>query len=402
METLYPLEWFDNLILVKLNAQKNDLVSIMQPHSDEIIEQANIECLKIQAHLKSQVFTNLKLEEIEILIRQYHSSLILLYDYSLLYQDHPAFETDHLQNATNYIISKIDELLSFIEYWFSKYLSLEDRAPHSYLSVVQKDIKEKLPDLKLKLNRVTDNNEVTDIIIHRLRRFSNEKKQPFHPTFRDLLYKKELIKNLFDLNEHCEHEFNYTSLDKLLIYLNYNSKTYINYLTHRIANRVNTAIRLSEKIDQLSLSYKFFKQILPKPEVKLNPNYHDIDDALSNWFEREIDYLEKKLQLSVIPLEPESVIEETTIEEAVKINKIKCTGSADQIALILRAADETRFFEAKSMTEVFKTIIPHLSTENREELSYTAVRRKSYNAEDRDKEKAIESLEKMIKKIKEY
>jgi hypothetical protein len=51
---------------------------------------------------------------------------------------------------------------------------------------------------------------------------------------------------------------------------------------------------------------------------------------------------------------------------------------------------------------VFKTIVPHLSTPYQENISYDSMRSKSYTAETRDKEIAIQTLEQMIKKIKEY
>ena len=79
-----------------------------------------------------------------------------------------------------------------------------------------------------------------------------------------------------------------------------------------------------------------------------------------------------------------------------------CVLSTDQTALILRAADELKIIIAKSMNEVFKTIVPHLSTPYKENLSYDSMRSKSYAAETRDKEIAIQTLEKIIKKIKEY
>lgn len=76
--------------------------------------------------------------------------------------------------------------------------------------------------------------------------------------------------------------------------------------------------------------------------------------------------------------------------------------SSDQIGLILRAADELRILVAKSMSEVFRTIVPHLSTPYKDSLSYDGMRSKSYVAEERDKQIAIETLERIIKKIKEY
>jgi len=74
----------------------------------------------------------------------------------------------------------------------------------------------------------------------------------------------------------------------------------------------------------------------------------------------------------------------------------------DQTGLIIRAADELRILVAKSMSQVFKTIVPHLSTPYKEDLSYDGMRSKSFVAEERDKQKAIEALQRIIKKIEEY
>ncbi|RUT68504.1 hypothetical protein D0817_20460 [Flavobacterium cupreum] len=82
--------------------------------------------------------------------------------------------------------------------------------------------------------------------------------------------------------------------------------------------------------------------------------------------------------------------------------KVLCKLSTDQTALILRASDELKILISKSMNHLFKTIVPFLSTPNKADLSYNAMRSKSYAAEERDKEIVIETLESMIKQIKEY
>lgn len=84
------------------------------------------------------------------------------------------------------------------------------------------------------------------------------------------------------------------------------------------------------------------------------------------------------------------------------ISKILCTFSTDQIAIMLRALDELRVIKARSMSAVFKTIVPHLSTPYKEDLSYDAVRSKSYAAEESDKKIVIERLQEIIETIKRY
>jgi hypothetical protein len=72
------------------------------------------------------------------------------------------------------------------------------------------------------------------------------------------------------------------------------------------------------------------------------------------------------------------------------------------LALILRAADQSRLILAKSMNAVFKTVVPYIRTEHKESLSPSSVRASSYSPEQIDKDKAINALQKMIDLIKDY
>ena len=82
--------------------------------------------------------------------------------------------------------------------------------------------------------------------------------------------------------------------------------------------------------------------------------------------------------------------------------KIYCNLSGDQLALMLRAADEAQVLKARSMNAVFKAIVPHLATAQRNELSADAIRSKAYSPEEPDREACISTLENMIRKIKGY
>lgn len=91
-----------------------------------------------------------------------------------------------------------------------------------------------------------------------------------------------------------------------------------------------------------------------------------------------------------------------TIQPIKEQEKVLCDLSTDQVALVLRAADELRILKARSLRSVFKTIVPHLSTPNKEHISPDAMRVNAYKAEDRDKQVTIEQLKQIIKKIKDY
>lgn len=123
----------------------------------------------------------------------------------------------------------------------------------------------------------------------------------------------------------------------------------------------------------------------------LEKNLRELLFFLETWFARylALDKLSKRMAGK-----PVAVAEQR--------EKVLCNLSTDQTALVLRAADELRIIQARSMRRVFKTITPYLSTPHREHLSYDAMRVSAYKAEDKDKEVAIAQLKRMIEKIKGY
>jgi hypothetical protein len=89
-------------------------------------------------------------------------------------------------------------------------------------------------------------------------------------------------------------------------------------------------------------------------------------------------------------------------QENQAIIKIICQLSIDQIGIILKAADDTKMIISRSLSQVFKSIVPFLSTSTKDTLSWDSMRSNSYHPEKRDKEIAIAALEALIKKIREY
>ncbi|MBF9252141.1 hypothetical protein I2I11_02435 [Pontibacter sp. 172403-2] len=398
----YTLEWLDSLITISLNPAKNDVSTITDEQIKTAIARIADEKERLQSLLKNHVFGLTKEKQIELFLKQYHSALIILLDQASVNRKYISVKEPALNQLATEIITCLDELLSFIELRFSTYLCLDERVPVTYLSVTKKELKLRLNKLKAKLNKQIMNGKAKDIVFNTLYSFVNPPKDNYPVTFQEVLYVKELLKELEALKEPVDKKNIYSSLDMLLIYLNFNSKDYKDYLTQYIADKINAYESISAKMDCLLFHYKEFNQMHRKAGTALYPQQIDLKDEFSNWFTQEIFYLEKKLHLYIVPLrdKTENIKEKTLVEN--EKSKVLCILSTDQTGLILRAADELKVLIARSMNEVFKTIVPNLSTPYKENLSYDSMRSKSYTAEERDKKIAIETLEKIIKKIKEY
>jgi hypothetical protein len=84
------------------------------------------------------------------------------------------------------------------------------------------------------------------------------------------------------------------------------------------------------------------------------------------------------------------------------VSKLLCKLSADQIGVILKAADDTKLVLASSLSVVFRSIVPFLSTDKIKNLSWDSMRKRTYHIEQIDKDVAIATLEKLILQIREY
>ncbi|MBS1738212.1 MAG: hypothetical protein JSS98_16640 [Bacteroidetes bacterium] len=397
----YLLEWLDSLITVSLNPAKNDHATVTDEQIKTILSQLADEKMKFQSLLKNHVFGLTKEKQIELCLKQYHSALIILLNQASANSKAIPGKKKALKRLANETITCVDELLAFVETRFSDYLCLDERVPLTYLSVTKKELKPRIDKLNLKLSKQVTDDRLRDIVVNCLFLFiDNNEGNPV--TFQELLYTKELLNELEAIEAVEENKSTYSSLDRILNYLNFNNTEYMNYLTQKIANKINTHEDFSKRMDCLLIHFKEFNQMHRKLGIALYPQQADLKDELSNWFSQEIFYLEKKLHFSIVPLKDKvaGIKEKTPVEK--EKSKVLCVLSTDQTALILRAADELKILIAKSMNEVFKTIVPHLSTPYKENLSYDSMRSKSYVAETRDKEIAIQTLEKMIKRIKEY
>lgn len=75
-----------------------------------------------------------------------------------------------------------------------------------------------------------------------------------------------------------------------------------------------------------------------------------------------------------------------------------CHGTSEKISL---GNDKVGFIAAEGMPYE-PVIVPHLSTPFKRDLSYHSVGSNFYTPEERDKEITIQTLERIIKKIKSY
>ncbi len=400
MSERYTLEWMDTLITVTLNPAKGKLSSIQEEDISNLRTQIKTERDRVMGTIKSLVFSMESETKIAFGIKQFHSTLIALLDQAMRNKicnsKYPG-----LKQILNELIRCVSELLAFIEGRFIDFLDLNGIVPTAYFNLIKKELIKRILAIQDRLSSEFQSQPAFEIMIQSLVNFLNYSPEEHSFTFQEIRYIKELCKEL-DHFEITENTKVFSPIDELLISLNFNDVRYITNLTEKLSHIISSQETIEAKIESLLFYFKSYKQLHRKQSVVFNSKYANLNYEICNWFFQEILYLEKKMRLLVIPSQEHTEVTKSKLDPEKPKQKVMCMLSTDQTGLILRATDELRILVAKSMNEVFKTIVPHLSTPHKEDLSYDGMRSKSYVAEDRDKQIAIETLERIIKKIKQY
>ncbi|WP_423128492.1 hypothetical protein [Gaoshiqia sp. Z1-71] len=396
MNERYILEWLDTVITVTLNPVKTQ-VSALQPEDiRRIMKGIGPEKTKIMGAIKLLVFSSGNEAELNYFIKLYHTSLVVLLDQAVRNQAH---QTTYpaLKPVFEELVICVDELIHFLERRFSAYLVLNERLPIIYLSRVKAELNGRIRAVEKKLKSQEAFQLATGILVPVVRRFLNQAQQEHELTFQEISYIKDLFQEVENLESNAVSSF-FSVLDERLIYMNFNHRLYADYLLQRLNKDVSNYKTSEGKMEYLLVYAKAFRQLPRKPDAIFSGKYPDLTKVLLNWFRHEISYLEKSMRLSIRAYKTSTKGPVSTKPK----QKVVCALSSDQTGLILRAADELRILVGRSMNEVFKTIVPHLSSPYKENLSYDGMRSKSYVPEERDKQKAIDALQRIIKKIEEY
>ncbi len=392
----YVLEWLDTLISVTLNPDKTN-VELLHPQEIAFLRNhIDDEKNKVMLALKKMVFKMADKAKTKSAVKLYYSSLIVLLDQALKNQIQIS-KYPQLKQTSNILIACINEILLLIEGRFAYYLDPNERLPKTYFVSAKNELMTRIITIEKQLNNYPVLKPVADIMIQDLVSFFNYPSAEQSVTFQQIEYIKELCSELEHI-EYSERDVIFSRLDELLFCMNFNSRHYLENLTQRLTVEINSDGKKEYKMERLLFYFKLLKQLPMKTGIIFDSTLPDLNKTICNWFLQEILYLEKKMHFSASPtdLHTQKVSTENPKQ------KVMCALSTDQTGLILRAADDLQILIAKSMSEVFKTIVPHLSTRYKKDLSYDGMRSKSYAAEDRDKQIAIKALQRIIKKIEEY
>lgn len=257
----------------------------------------------------------------------------------------------------------------------------------------------KLPELRerfLQLREDIPEGEIGEAFAQKVMDFTQVDRKPSFPlTRRAVTYMEELLRRLGDWDP-LHQSGHFTAMESFLVYVNFNSKRCMDIILSRIRSRLGEECRgAKETLLALLDIQRDFAQLHRKEDLWLNPGYLSVGRFVESFLESEINFCSGAIR----------AVGEDGIPNGFRkrnVNKLTCNLSADQIAIILRLLDEERVVDARSLSQVYSTIVPFLSTPDRTSLSPGSLRSKSYHPEERDLSKVIGTLQGLLERAGRY
>lgn len=257
----------------------------------------------------------------------------------------------------------------------------------------------KLPELRerfLQLREDIPKGEIGEAFAQKVMDFTQVDRKPSFPlTRRAVTYMEELLRRLGDWDP-LHQSGHFSAMESFLVYVNFNSKRCMDIILSRIRSRLGEECRgARETLLALLDIQRDFAQLHRKEDLWLNPGYLSVGRFVESFLESEINFCSGAIRTRGEDGLPNGFRKRN-------VNKLTCNLSADQIAIILRLLDEERVVDARSLSQVYSTIVPFLSTPDRPSLSPGSLRSKSYHPEERDLSKVIGTLQGLLERAGRY
>lgn len=278
-----------------------------------------------------------------------------------------------------------EDLLNYIEQYFASYFDKDADVPRVYLLLNQRSLRSSIKALRVKLTELKANADFIYVLLIPMSAFCQKKRA----SYRELIYIKDVLRNL----TACEA---INEVKDLLVSMNFNSCTLVSHWIGEMVNTLNGIGETKDRTAQLSKWQKEINQIPVKPNIALKPNCVSLRDQLNQWITEEIQYLETRQRLlSVAPAfkASDSINDEEKLNFSVSVNVL---------AILVRAAHESKLILNKHGTTVFNTVSKFSSTLQTKNPGAKSMDKKSHDPERSHKAKAINALQDMIRLIQDY
>lgn len=385
--------------LESLMQQLSTQLSLLRTEEEtaSLIQKISNEKVNIYNSLQTQIFHSKQKKQTRLTIQAFYNSIIRLIDKAYHLNGDAANAGNSTSEILEYLSISLEQLQQFIEVNYPQFLSPEERVPVRELLMMKSELEESIKELPAIFIQGRNSAMIIDVVMNALHQFIDRIEQGETITVQQATYHMDMVKMMMKPSEMIRVIPNCPTLHELLFYWNFNSVESITYFTSGLEALIEKESTPEDKLEFLRFEFKRLLHLPVRPKIIYDKKYPSMKAYFAEWIKNEIDYLEQKNE-GFTPLSQSL----PATKEKVVHHKVQVDLSADQISLILRGMKDTKILLSKSVDLVFETIIPHLSTKQRTELSWKSVQKKAYASEDRDKRVVTSVLHHVIEKVNGY
>ena len=274
------------------------------------------------------------------------------------------------------IIGKhLQNILDFIEDFFSNYFNRNEKLPASYRKVSTLELKKQLR----RLVQILTKDECVDkplinIIISDFQQFAGDETSII--SYLQLSYQKELIKELLSEKALASTQH----FRETLYYFNFNEDNFIAYEYERLQQLTNNLATKKEKITLLRFEQKNINQLSAKLNCSFTINMPSLKEQVNGWIDEEVKFLENG-----------NLIEKTENGIGENENKIHTSLSVAKLALLIRLLVIDKIIINRTVAQMLRIVAKIFTTLQREEISFGSLETK-YHAPDKATVNALRDM----------
>lgn len=383
----YELDILDSIVQDTINAPAK-----IKEQLDSYYNAVNIDVERIKKTFVQEVFSLKNAQYIELYIQNHQTALVRLSDMVFQYMkpsggcniktSEKNFSVTNLQKT---ICREIDNILSFMKSYFPKHFNHNDKIPEHHLLEAQKELKENNKHLCYQVV-LEKNCTLLDIASYPLKEI-HKSNEP--ASFNRLIYIKKLGNKINDSCLSCSGNSSNCNLKASLIYLNFNSYRFFTFLTQEIKQEYDKKDTICGQIEELSYHLKLINQMQVQPDFIYKPEQKPLNEQLVSWLIEEINYLEKKRDLS-------STTSKDNNGQFAKNFKIVIGNSVSQLAFFIKILVDIGAIINVNQRELIHFIAGHVKTKQTSQISPESLRTKFYHTDEGTKNRVKDTIIKLL------
>ena len=356
------LQKWETLISTTLNPSSGISYTLTDEWIQDNIHQSQLNKESLKTLLIEGVIDRQKIIDKQHYIQIHQAILIRLLDKLHHYKQlvEPDSKLLYLYNA---ITQDVENVLNYIEDFFSSYVDRNERVPAMYFEASKEEFRRQLQELEAMINeKKMIDSKLSHIILRNFEEFCSN--QTSRPTYYELFYQKNLLNELLSSNSLNTKE----SVQEILFYFNFNDDNYVIYFFEKLQALTEPLTTQKEKIATLRYEQKVINQLRIRLDYTLIAGMPSLKEQLSSWIDEEIKFLET----DAAP----AILNKADSEHDEKINT---SLSVAKLALLLRLMVIDKIITNRVIAQMLRVVVRMFATLQTENIAFGSLETKYHN-----------------------